>query len=118
MEGTARCFALLMKGMEVHRYVKGQGCTGEYDHDDGLVEAGRAIMHADHILCNVESLRYFLKEGVPRAPHHSYSMDSHMSLNQGVNLRAGSLNIFFNPSCETYAVSRTSFGLGSKSTSA
>lgn len=53
-----------------------------------------------HILRISCSFMYFSRPPF-RCSHHSNSMEWQMSLNQGVNLRAGSLNIAFNPSAET-----------------
>lgn len=69
-------------------------------------------LHIRRICC---SFMYF-SSPVSRCCHHSKSIDSQMSLNQGVNLRLGSLNISLSFSAETYCVACTSFGLGARST--
>lgn len=61
------------------------------------------------------SLVYFSRPE-SRLLHHSYSMDSQISLNQGVNFSVGSLNRALSSSCVTYLASRTSFGLRLRST--
>lgn len=53
-----------------------------------------------------------------RWSHHSNSIDVQMSLNQGVNLSAGSSNMACSCAFVTYLVSRTSFAFASRSTSA
>ena len=60
----------------------------------------------------------YLSNPSSRCSHHSNSIEWQISLNHGVKARLLSLNIVFNSSSETYLLSRTSFGLMSKSTSA
>lgn len=73
-----------------------------------------AHLHILRISCSFT----YLSRPSSRCSHHSNSKVLQMSLNHGVNLRAGSLNIDFRPSALTYRVARTSFILGSISTSA
>lgn len=71
-------------------------------------------IHIRRISC---SFMYFSRPS-SRCFHHWNRSELQMSLNQGVNFRAGSSNMAFRPSAVTYRVSRTSLRLGSRSTSA
>jgi hypothetical protein len=79
--------------------------------------APKGLGQSDHILRIAVSPMYFSRPS-SKCSHHSKSMVLQISLNQGVNLSAGSWNNSFNPSAVTYLVSWTSFGFGSRSTSA
>jgi len=74
--------------------------------------------HAHLYILRISCSFMYLSRPSSRCSHHSNSNVLQISLNHGVNFRAGSLNIDFRPSASTYRVAETSFILGSISTSA